>query len=172
MITSAYEKALDTAYAEIGDLTVQRNELDKRIARLQATAEALTSLIDISPASKSASPEAISARSEAMNGHPEAMSARSEPISVRPEPMTAPLEPWIGPPEQEEEPGISEAIRHVLRTSPVPLTRPEIKAKLTEAGFDNVISITDGSVVDQTLKRLEQKGDVSLVGSVYLAVSL
>jgi len=165
VITSAYEQALDTAYAELADLTVQRSELDKRIVRLQATAEALTSLIDISPASKSAPPESKSARPEPMGTRPEAMIARYEPMSAPPEPETEPA-------EQEEEGGIGEAIRHVLRTSPVPLTRPEIRAKLTEAGFDNVVSITDASVIDQTLKRLEQQGDVSLVGSVYLAVSL
>jgi hypothetical protein len=128
--TSVYEKALDTAAAELSALTLQRNELNKRIARLEATVDALGALMDLSP------------------------------------------EPDTSAPEPAEEIGISEAIRQVLRTSPVPLTSPEIKAKLAETAFDDGISATDARVIDNTLKRLEQQGDVSLVGSVYLAVSL
>jgi hypothetical protein len=74
--------------------------------------------------------------------------------------------------EEIEEPVISDAIRRVLRSSPVPLTPGEIKAKLTENGFDTSTQPGDGDVIHNTLKQLEQQGDVSLVGSVYLAVSL
>ena len=71
-----------------------------------------------------------------------------------------------------EEVGISDAIKQVLRSSPVPLTPGEIKAKLTESGFDASVYANDGAIIQSTLKRLEKEGDVSLVGSVYLAVSL
>jgi hypothetical protein len=74
--------------------------------------------------------------------------------------------------EQSDEAGVSEAIRRVLRSSPVPLTPGEIKAKLTENGFDAGVHAADGDVIHNTLKHLEQQGDISLVGSVYLAVSL
>jgi hypothetical protein len=75
-------------------------------------------------------------------------------------------------PSTMEEVGISDAIKQVLRCSPVPLTPGEIKAKLTESGFDASVYANDGAVIQSTLKRLEKQGDVSLVGSVYLAVSL
>ena len=130
MQTSAYEKALDTAHAEIANLSRQRAELDKRISQLKVTADALTALMDITP-----EPD------EDMHG-------------------------------EIEEPGISDAIRQVLRASPVPLTPSEIEIKLTEGGFDASMYANNGNVIHNTLKHLEQQGDVSLVGSVYLALSL
>jgi len=83
-----------------------------------------------------------------------------------------PPEPDEYAPEETEELGISDAIKQVLRSSPVPLTPGEIKAKLTESGFDASAYANNGAAIQNTLKRLELQGDVSLVGSVYLAVSL
>jgi hypothetical protein len=71
-----------------------------------------------------------------------------------------------------EEPGINNAIRQVLRLSPVPLTPGEIKTKLIESGFDTSAYSDNGTTIQTTLKQLERQGDVSLVGSVYLAVNL
>jgi hypothetical protein len=128
-----YEKALDTARAEIADLVRQRAELDKRISQLKVTADALTALMGISPELHEITHEEV---------------------------------------EIIEEPGINNAIRQVLRLSPVPLTPGEIKTKLIESGFDTSVYSDNGTTIQKTLKQLELQGDVSLVGSVYLAVNL
>jgi hypothetical protein len=72
--------------------------------------------------------------------------------------------------------GISDAIRHILKSSQVPLTPREIKTKLVEGGFDITIYVNPGAVIFNTLKRLEDQEEIThfvdkaknLIGYTYI----
>jgi hypothetical protein len=57
--------------------------------------------------------------------------------------------------------GISDAIRHLLKSAQVPLTPGEIKTRLTTRGFDMSSYASPGAVVHNTLKRLEAQKEVT-----------
>lgn len=61
-----------------------------------------------------------------------------------------------------EDMGISDAIRHVLKSSQVPLTPSEIKRKLAESGLGDTY-VNFSAVIHNTLKRLLKQGEVTRV---------
>lgn len=84
------------------------------------------------------------------------------------------------PPEFDEtaygtvlEMGISDAIRHLLKSAQVPLTPGEIKARLIARGFDMSSYANPGAVIHNTLKRLEVQEEItrisngSIIGYIY-----
>jgi hypothetical protein len=63
-------------------------------------------------------------------------------------------------PEMLDSVGISEAIRQVLKDADVGLMPNQVKAKLSDAGFDLSKYANPSAVIHNTLKRLETQGEV------------
>jgi hypothetical protein len=63
-------------------------------------------------------------------------------------------------PEMLDSVGISEAIRQVLKEASVGLMPNQVKAKLSDAGFDLSKYANPSAVIHNTLKRLETQGEV------------
>ncbi len=63
-------------------------------------------------------------------------------------------------PELLDSVGISEAIRQVLKDAGVGLMPNQVKAKLSDVGFDLTKYVNPSAVIHNTLKRLETQGEV------------
>jgi hypothetical protein len=71
--------------------------------------------------------------------------------------------------------GITDAIRQVLRASKVPLRPTDIKTALVSGGFDISDYANPGTVIHNTLTRLEKQGEITAIqssfGTSYAAVA-
>ncbi len=79
-------------------------------------------------------------------------------------PNYTPKAEWEAAGEILNEAGITEAIRHVLRTSKTPMAPPQIRNALAAAGVE-LNYANPMSVIHNTLKRLEKQGELLTVKS-------
>lgn len=125
-----FRKALEAADREMAQLLQQRRAMDERIGQLKATRDALAKLLEDAPADKW-----IKAALGA------AGAVATEELAI-------------------EELGITDAIRRILVESHSPMSPPEIKDALVNAGLPLDNYANPLSVIHNTLKRLEKQGEL------------
>jgi hypothetical protein len=132
-----YENALTAASDEIQELLKKRSEIDARINQLKQTVDALAALL---------TPKI----SEDVNPW------RNAPLSNLAGLMYVPV-------QDISEIGISDAIRQVIAESKIPLSPVEIKSALASRGVDLSGYANPGTVIHNTLNRLEKQGELMRV---------
>ena len=132
-------KALDSAKKEMAELLEKRSALDARITQIKATIDTLSALLTVQE------PLFKTDWSEVGESIYKTMLATDDAFS------------------EVRETGISDAIRHVLMTSPTPMSPTQVRDALEKGGLDLTAYANKLSVIHNTLKRSERQGELMTV---------